>query len=441
VSDEASNVRGSEGLGVPVRCEIIAVGSELLTPTRLDTNSLYLTERLNDIGIDVRAKAVVGDETSDLSAVLKSALGRADLIVLTGGLGPTSDDLTRETVSGVLGRPLAEDARIVAALERRFAARGLRMPSINRKQALVPAGARVLENPNGTAPGLWIDHAGQVVLLLPGPPRELRPIVETFVLPALAARTGGARLHRRVLRIALRPESLVEEATQPVYSAWTRESPPIITTILAAPGQVELHLSVVTDDERLGPARLDAAAAELERALDGDVFSTDGRSLEEVVGELLRECGATIALAESCTGGLVTSRLTDVPGSSDYVERAVVAYSNRSKVETLGVSASLIVAHGAVSEPVAAAMAEGVRARAGTTVGVGITGIAGPSGGSTEKPVGTVAIAVSHGNDTIVRSFRFPGSRDMVKSQAAQAALDLVRRRLLADREASLPRG
>jgi nicotinamide-nucleotide amidase len=414
-----------------MRCEIIAVGSELLSSTRLDTNSLYLTERLNGIGIEVRAKVVVGDDRADLAAVFSDALERADLVVLTGGLGPTSDDLTRETVSEVLGRPLAEDGRLAAAIERRFAARGLRMPSINRKQALVPEGARVLDNPNGTAPGIWIEHGTRVVLLLPGPPRELNPMVETFVLPALADRTGGARLFRRSLGIAGRPESLVEEVTQPVYARWTSELPPIVTTILAAPGQVELHLSLVTTDERFAERRLSAAAAELEAVLGGAVFSTDGRSLGEVVGGLLRERGLSIAVAESCTGGLVTSRLTDVPGSSDYVERGFVTYSNRSKVELLGVPADVIAEHGAVSERVASAMAEGARRGAGADVGVGLTGIAGPGGGTAEKPVGTVAIAVSFEQETSVRTFLFHGSRDMVRSQAAQAALDMVRRRLL----------
>jgi nicotinamide-nucleotide amidase len=417
-----------------MRCEIIAVGSELLTPSRLDTNSLYLTDRLNELGIAVRVKAVVGDDQADLAAVFSAALDRADLIVLTGGLGPTSDDLTRETVSQVLGRPLAESAQIVAALERRFAARGLRMPAINRKQALVPGGARVLDNPNGTAPGLWIDHEHRVVVLLPGPPRELKPIVETFVLPTLSTLTGGARLYRKMLKIAGRPESMVEEVTEPVYSKWADESPPIVTTILAAPGQVELHLVMVAVDGSAAEARLTAAASALETVLEGDVFSTDGRTLEEVVGDLLRESRLSVAVAESCTGGLVVSKLTDVPGSSNYVERGIVAYSNRAKVEMLDVPEHLIATYGAVSESVAAAMAEGVRTRAKTGVGMGITGIAGPGGGSPEKPVGTVAIAVSVGEETSTRTFRFPGSRDMVKSQAAQAALDLVRRRLLAIR-------
>jgi nicotinamide-nucleotide amidase len=227
---------------------------------------------------------------------------------------------------------------------------------------------------------------------------------------------------------------MVEEVTEPVYSKWADESPPIVTTILAAPGQVELHLVMVAVDGSAAEARLTAAASALETVLEGDVFSTDGRTLEEVVGDLLRESRLSVAVAESCTGGLVVSKLTDVPGSSNYVERGIVAYSNRAKVEMLDVPEHLIATYGAVSESVAAAMAEGVRTRAKTGVGMGITGIAGPGGGSPEKPVGTVAIAVSVGEETSTRTFRFPGSRDMVKSQAAQAALDLVRRRLLAIR-------
>ncbi len=414
-----------------MRAHIIAVGSELLTPTRLDTNSLYLTERLNEIGIDVREKVIVGDNAEDLAAAFVRSLERADLVILTGGLGPTSDDLTRETVAAALERPLAEDPAVVAAIERRFARRGLRMPPINRRQAMVPQGARVLDNPNGTAPGLWIDHGSKLVVLLPGPPRELKPMCETLMWPSLAERTAGMRIFRRVLRIAGRPESLVEEATVAVYSKWADSPLPIETTILAAPGQVELYLSVQSRDAHAAASRLGAAVAELEAALEGDVFSTDGRLLEEVLGEMLRADRLTIAVAESCTGGLVTARLTDVPGSSDYLEQAVVAYSNRVKVEVVGVPAALIDQFGAVSEPVAGAMAEGIRARARTAIGVGVTGIAGPGGGTEEKPVGTVAIAVSVASDTTTRTFRFPGSRDMVRSQAAQAALDMVRRRLL----------
>ncbi len=414
------------------RAEIIAVGSELLTPSRLDTNSLAVTERLNEIGIDVRVKAVVGDDREDLAALLRQALARADLVVLTGGLGPTDDDLTREVVADVLGLPLEEHADILDRIQRRFESRGLRMPEINRRQAMVPRGATPLDNPNGTAPGLWIAAEGKRLLLLPGPPREMRPLLERVVRDELARESGARALFRRVLKVAGRTESHVEEIAQPVYSRWRARTPPIVTTILAAPGQIELHLTTEARDTEHARAVLDAAARELEAVLGRDLYSSDGRSLEQVVGDMLRARRLRIAVAESCTGGLVASRLTDVAGSSDYVEAGVVAYSNRVKVEVLGVPEPLIAEHGAVSEPVALAMAEGMRARTHVDVAVAVTGIAGPGGGSEQKPVGTVALAVvGPGGGSRARIVRFPGDRAQVKFQASQAALDMLRRRLL----------
>lgn len=412
------------------RAAILAVGSELLTPSRVDTNSLFITEALNGIGIDVLFKAVVGDERAELAAQFSHALSRVDLVVLTGGLGPTEDDVTRDVVADELGLPLSEDATITEAIRRRFELRGWKMPEINRRQAMVPRGATVLANPHGTAPGLWIDDCGKAIALLPGPPREMKPMFEQIVAERVRPRTGGSLLIRRVLKIAGRSESRVEELTQPVYSRWRDAQPPIETTILAAPGQIELHLSARGDDERLLASALDCAVQDIRGVLPHDVFSCDGRSLEEVVGALLRERGLRIALAESCTGGLATSRLTDVPGSSDYVERSVVVYSNTAKTDLLGVPETLITTHGAVSEPVAEAMASAIRARAGVDVGVGITGIAGPAGGSEAKPVGTVCIAVA-ATQTTVRTFRFPGNRELIKTFAAFTALDMVRRLLV----------
>jgi nicotinamide-nucleotide amidase len=414
------------------RAVVLAVGSELLTPSRIDTNSLFITEQLNRIGIDVRLKLVVGDDRQELADAFRMARTRGDVIVCSGGLGPTEDDLTREVVAAVLERPLAEDPAITARIEARFAARGFRtpMPASNRRQAMVPAGARVLDNPNGSAPGLWIDDGDRVVLLLPGPPRELRPMFSGLVDGALGARAHGWVLVRRVLRIAGRVESNTDEALQPLYRAWESAELPIGATILAALGQIELVLSVRTPSADAGQARLAAAADQVVSVLGDDVFTTAGQTLEQVVGELLAARGMRVALAESCTGGLITSRLTDVPGSSRYVDRSVVTYSNASKTALAGVPAALIDEHGAVSEPVARAMAEGVRALAAVEAGIGVTGIAGPGGGSAAKPVGTVAVAVSTGADVRSRLFRFIGEREQIKWQAAQAALDMLRRRL-----------
>jgi nicotinamide-nucleotide amidase len=413
------------------RAAIIAVGSELLSPLRIDTNSLLITEHLNALGIDVVFKSVVGDSPQDLAHAIRDALPRVDLLVLTGGLGPTEDDVTREAVADVLCLAMREDAAITERIRRRFESRGWTMPEINRRQAMVPEGARVLANPNGTAPGLWIDHARGVVLLLPGPPRELKPMLAELVASTLQERCGTSTLRRRVIRITGRSESHVDEALRPLYAEWNRVTPPIAATILAALGQIELHLSASAPTGEAVERALDLAVTQAGQVLGIDAYSVDGRPLEAVVGDLLVERKLRIAAAESCTGGLLTSRLTDVPGSSRYVERAVMTYSNESKQELLGVPAALIAAHGAVSEPVAEAMAEGIRLAARTDVGVGLTGIAGPGGGTPDKPVGMVCMAAVTPSSRRVRTARFIGGREQVKFQASQAALDLVRRMLL----------
>jgi competence/damage-inducible protein CinA-like protein len=412
--------------------EVIAIGSELLGSTRLDTNSLVLAERLGSLGIELRSKTVVGDNRREVAEHLRRALERADLVILTGGLGPTDDDVTRDALADVVGLPLIEQADIVERLVQRFARRGLKMPDVNRRQGLVIQGGIVLENPNGTAPGQMVDVGDRLVVLLPGPPRELRPMIDALVSGPLAARAGPERLYRTTLFTVGRGESHVEELAQPIYARWLQATPPIETTILAAPGQIELHFVTRSADAAAAGRALAAARDEILAALGPDVFSTDGRSMEEIVGQLLLDRQLTISAAESCTGGLLLSRLTDIPGSSAYVLGGVVTYSNSLKVELAGVPAALIEAHGAVSEPVAAALAEGVRSRTGATVGVGITGIAGPSGGTPQKPVGTVAVAVAFdGRSTRVRTFSLVGSRSMVKFQASQVGLDMVRRILL----------
>src|SRR5260221_2205165 len=421
----------------PRTAEIIAVGSELLGSTRADTNSLYLAGRLAQLGIEVRIKSVGGDDCGDLAMLLRRALERADLIILTGGLGPPDDDLTRDVVSEALGLPMDADESIVAQIRGGFEKRGLVMPDVNRRQGQVPRGALVLDNPNGTAPGLFIDHARagepgrQIIILLPGPPRELQPMFDLVCSGPLAARAGAERAYQITLFITRRGQSHVQQIVQPIYSRWREASPPISTTILAAMGQIELHLTVRETDESRALAILDRARGELMAVIAADVYSTDGRGMEEVVGGLLKARGYTIAAAESCTGGLFTSRLTDIPGSSAYVRAGVVAYAYEDKTTLLGVPEALIAAHGAVSEPVAVAMAEGIRDRTHADVTVGITGIAGPGGATETKPVGTVVIAVIvPDRPPYVRTYSFFGGRAVVKFQAAQAALDPVRRML-----------
>jgi nicotinamide-nucleotide amidase len=411
--------------------EIIAVGSELLGTGRLDTNSLFLAGRLGDLGVELRTKSVVADDRDRLRQVFLGAMSRADLVVLTGGLGPTDDDLTREVIASALDRPLSEDPAIIDQIRARFQRRGLRMPDVNNRQAMVPEGAVVLDNPNGTAPGLMIEHGGQVVVLLPGPPRELKPMFDRLCDGFLADRSGGWRIYREALFVAGRGESHVEEIAQPIYSRWTQETPPIETTILAMPGQVELHLALRSAVRTEAETRLRAARDSLMAALKDDVFSVDGRTMEEIVGSLLRDRGLTISAAESCTGGLLLTRLTDVAGSSEYVLGGAVTYSNSLKTVLADVPAHLIEQYGAVSEPVAVALADGIRARTGASLGVGITGIAGPGGGTPQKPVGTVAIALtSNDGPARVRTFSFIGGRPQVRFQATQTALDMVRRSL-----------
>ncbi len=410
---------------------ILAVGSELLTPSRIDTNSLFITEQLNLLGIEVAFKMVVGDDRQQLAHAVRLALERVDLTVCSGGLGPTDDDLTREVVAEVLSRTMAEDEHISSRIRARFESRGMKMPEINRRQAMVPSGAQVLENRFGTAPGLWIDDGDRSIVLLPGPPRELKPMITALVEGRLRERAPGLSLVRRIIRITGRTESHTEEAVKPLYAQWAEREVPIAVTILASLGQIELHLSARAASRQAAEQAVDAASLEVLQVIGLDVYSRDGRSLEEVIGDLLVARGLRVAVAESCTGGLLASRLTDVPGSSRYVDRGVVVYSNDAKVDLLGVPRQLIAEHGAVSEPVAAAMADGIKSRASVDIGIGITGIAGPGGGSDEKPVGTVAIAAVINGTRRSRTFKFIGGREQVKFQASQAALDMVRRMLV----------
>jgi nicotinamide-nucleotide amidase len=413
------------------RAALLAVGSELLTPSRIDTNSLFVTEQLNLLGIDVAFKSIVGDDREELAHAVRLALERVDVVICTGGLGPTDDDVTREVVAAVLKRELVEDAAIAERIRARFASRGLQMPEINRRQAMVPTGATVLANAHGTAPGLWIEEGARAIALLPGPPREMKPMLAHLIEGPLKARTGGQVLARRVIRITGRTESHTEEAVRPLYAEWAARPMPIAATILASLGQIELHLSARSRSRHEVEAALESATRQVCDALGSDVYSTDGRPLEAVVGDLLASQRLRIAVAESCTGGLVTSRLTDVAGSSRYVQQSVVAYANEAKVSLLGVPMSVIDEHGAVSEPVAAAMAAGVRERARVDVAVGITGVAGPGGGTAAKPVGMVAVAALTPGQARARTFQFSGDRELVKFQASQAALDMVRRMLM----------
>jgi nicotinamide-nucleotide amidase len=410
-----------------VKAQILAIGSELLTPLRADTNAVFLTEKLLELGIEVMARTTVSDELPVLESVFRTALAEADLVISTGGLGPTDDDRTREAAAAALGLGLTRNQALIELLRERFARYGRVMATVNEQQADVIDGATVLPNLRGTAPGQWVESGGRLLVLLPGPPREMTALFERQVAPRLREHAGGRVLLTRVLRIASMSESDVEQLVAPIYKGCANPR----TTILGAPGQVELHLTAQGPDASFAEQRLEELASALRERLAGRVFSESGEELQEVVARLLRERRLTLAVAESCTGGLLATRLTDVPGSSAYLDRGFVTYSNRAKLEELGVDRQLLETHGAVSEPVARAMAAGARERAGSALGVGITGIAGPDGGSPTKPVGLVFIALEGELGSHVRRAHFPGARDRVRRQASQAALELLRLALL----------
>jgi nicotinamide-nucleotide amidase len=408
-----------------MKVEIVAVGSELLTPDFQDTNSLALAAGLIGIGLPVAFKTIVGDDARDLASALRTALSRSRLVLCMGGLGPTEDDRTRETLARVLRRRLVFDAAIRDRIRERFRRHGWHMSSSNLKQCYVIEGAEVLENPNGTAPGQWLETRRNLIALLPGPPHEIRPMFEKDVLPRLARFSRGLAV-RRVLRLTGIGESSMETRLRPVYA----EIPAGVTvTTLATPGDLSIRLTYAGAGPRgTAEALLDGLVRSIDRVLGPWIYSRDGAGLEEAVGRLLRSRGKTIACAESCTGGLIGHRLTEVPGSSDYFLESAVVYSNRAKVRRLGVPASLIDRHGAVSAQVARAMALGIRRTSGADLGLAVTGIAGPDGGTPRKPVGLVYIALARGRGAAVSRNIFSGARSRVKFQSSQKALDLVRK-------------
>jgi len=414
-----------------MKSEIVAIGSEMLTPHRQDTNSLYLTEKLNEIGVTVAFKTIVGDRQKDLVSAIRTALSRTDIVILMGGLGPTEDDLTREATAEALSLTLRRDAPQVAALHARAATWRITMPENNLKQADVIEGATVLPNVNGSAPGQWLDvtHEGyrKLVLLIPGPPSECKPIFETECMPRLRAVVPRRFIAQRTLKAAMIPESQADKLLAPIYTTYTD----VETTILAHNGDIQLSLLCTKKDMETAEQRVDELAGKMEEALDDWLYSTQGESLEQIVLYYLGLRQATLATAESCTGGLVAQRITAIPGSSRSFLGGAVVYSNELKTAFAGVPAELIEQYGAVSEEVARALASGIRQRTGATIGLAITGIAGPSGGTETKPVGLVYIAVSDAQRTDVLERTFRGSRQRVREWTAHQALDLVRRKLM----------
>ncbi len=414
-----------------MNAEIIAVGSEMLTPFRMDTNSLYLTEQLNLLGVDVIFKSIVGDDLRRLVAAAQHGLFRSDIVIFSGGLGPTEDDLTRESVAEALGLKLRRDPEILTRLEQRFAGRGWKMAANNAKQADVLDGATVLPNPNGTAPGQFLsgqfDGREHIIVMLPGPPHELKAMFEAEVRERLRAKVPPAFLAVRTLKIAMLGESAVDARVAPIYKRYSD----VETTILAGAGEVELHFKTRASTQEAAQSRVDEVAGVVEDELDDAVYSRNGESLEQIVGYWLQMRSATLAVAESCTGGLLAERLTSISGSSRYFLGGAVVYSNALKTELAGVPAEMIARHGAVSREVAAALAEGIRYRCESTLGVGITGVAGPNGGTAEKPVGMVFHAVASSTGTEVVQRTFPGDRKRIRRFASTMALDMVRKKLM----------
>ncbi|HWG19358.1 MAG TPA: competence/damage-inducible protein A [Terracidiphilus sp.] len=414
-----------------MKSEIVAIGSEMLTPFRQDTNSLFLTEKLNEIGVAVAFKTIVGDRRKDLVNAIRTALGRTDIVILMGGLGPTEDDLTREATADALQLTLRREAAQVAALHARAATWRITMPENNLKQADVIQGATILPNANGSAPGQWLDVTfdgfRKLVMLIPGPPGECKPLFESECMPRLRGVVPQRFIANRILKAAMIPESQADKLLAPIYTTYTD----VETTILAHNGDIQLNLVCAKRTMEAAQQRVDELASKMEEALDDWLYSSDGESLEQIVLYYLGLRQATLATAESCTGGLVAQRITAIPGSSRSFLGGAVVYSDEMKTSFAGVPPELIAAHGAVSEEVAMAMAAGIRQRTGATIGVGITGIAGPSGGTDEKPVGLVYIAVSDAQRTDVLERNFRGPRDRVRQWTAQQALDLVRRKLM----------
>ncbi len=414
-----------------MNAEIIAVGSELLTPHRQDTNSLYLTEKLNELGVEVRFKCIVGDDAEGLAAAAKLAMRRSDIIIFSGGLGPTEDDLTREAVADALGLKLQRDPQVMAKLEERFAKRGMKMSANNAKQADILTSATVMPNPVGTAPGQWIagkyDGEERLLMLLPGPPHELKALFEAECIPRLLARVPPQHIATRTLKMAMMPESQVDARVAPIYKTYTD----VQTTILAGAGEIQLQLRCRKDSPAEAEARVAELAEKIEDELGDAIFSRKGETIEQIVSYLLQMRGMTLAVAESCTGGLLAERITSLSGSSRYFLGGAVVYSNELKTQFANVPKAMIDRHGAVSREVAAAMAEGIRKRCLASYGIGITGVAGPSGGTEQKPVGLVYIALAGEEGTQVVERNFPGDRKRIRQFATQQALEMIRRALV----------
>jgi len=409
-----------------MKCEIIAVGTELLLGNIVNTNAQYLSQKLADLGIDVYYHAAVGDNLQRLSNTIKEGLLRSDLIITSGGLGPTVDDLTKEGVADALGIDLLPDEATIKRIEGMFKAMGRTMTENNVKQGYIPEGAAILENDNGTAPGVLVEKDGKIVIMLPGPPKELYPMFEDKVLPYLRTKIKST-IRSRMLRVTGVGESAAEDMLKEIFK--TQINPTIAP--YAKDGEVHLRITAKAGTAEEADVMIDGMEAQVREILGDNIYGCDEETLEEVVVKLLRQNNLTLALAESCTGGLVANRITDVPGASETLMYGVVSYSNEAKMKLLGVKEETLKAYGAVSSETAEQMAVGVRRILNTDLGVSITGIAGPGGGSKEKPVGLCYLGIAYGEAVEVHKLNFTGNRKKIKWNTGSRALDLLRRKLL----------
>jgi nicotinamide-nucleotide amidase len=416
--------------------EIIAVGSEMLTQERVDTNSLYLTGELNNLGVEVVTKCVIGDDRDRLADAVRRALSRTGIVILSGGLGPTEDDVTREAVAQALDRKLVFHPEIADALEQRFLLMKRKMAEVNKRQAFIIQGAAMLPNDRGTAPGQWVEESGGVVVLLPGPPHELKAMFQRQCLPRLLRIVPKTAIRTIFFRVTGMAESDLDQLIAPVYKKY--ENP--VTTILAANGDLQIHLRARCATEVEADVLLAEVAGPIELLLGDRLYSRNGDPLEVVVGDLLRKHHATVSVAESCTGGMLGERFTSTPGSSDYFVGGLITYTNKMKMELLGVIPETLEKFGAVSKETAEAMALGARRRTGSSYALSITGVAGPDAGGESAPVGTMYVGIADAAGTHVAHRQFIGDRQRIRVFTTQMALDLLRRRITGRVHAESPK-
>ena len=409
-----------------MNAEIIAIGSELLTPQRIDTNSLFITDELNVLGVEVIMKTIVGDDRARLTAVIAAGMIRSDVVILTGGLGPTEDDVTRDAVGAALGLGQAFHPEIEEAIEARFKRSGRKMAENNKRQALVLDTAEILPNERGTAPGQWIEKSGRVVMMLPGPPNEMKPMFTGQCIPKLKAKMPPLVIRTRFYRVAGMPESDLDQLIAPVYTKYTNP----VTTILAAPNDIQIHLRARCETELEAERLLAEVGAPIEELLGDRIYSRNGDPLEATLGALFRTRQATLSVAESCTGGMLSERITSVPGSSDYFLGGFLTYTDAMKTALLGVDPALLAKHTAVSEEAAIAMAQGAVQKTGSHFGLSVTGVAGPSGGTDATPVGTVFIGLAHATGADAKRLKLFGDRQRIRVMATQTAMDWLRKKL-----------